>query len=156
MLPDYVSVSLPDVSFLHLLAGEAALLLGNVIFQGEYVQANVRSGPGYSFNAWYGQVSFFLTGETRNYKGPNNDFGGITPKNNFGENGGIGAWELALRLSRNNLNSKDISGGQLTDITAGLNWYLNPAAKVMFNYVNAHLHDVGRANIFQMRFQVAF
>ncbi len=74
---------------------------------------------------------------------------------------GAGAWELALRVSAIDLNSKDnvqnaIDGGEMLDITAGLNWYINPATRVMFNYVLAQLKDVGNANIAQIRFQLDF
>jgi len=44
----------------------------------------------------------------------------------------------------------------MSTITGGLNWYLNPATKVAFNYVYADVKNIGKANIFQMRFQIAF
>jgi len=44
----------------------------------------------------------------------------------------------------------------MNDLTAGLNWYMNPAVRVTFNYIYANVVDLGHANIFQMRFQVAF
>jgi phosphate-selective porin OprO/OprP len=40
-----------------------------------------------------------------------------------------------MRVSYLDLNDKAIQGGQVFDITAGLNWFLNPNAKVQFNYV---------------------
>jgi len=52
-------------------------------------------------------------------------------------------------------------GGTLEDYTIGLNWQLNPNARVMFNYIKAyvdhpHIWDEASAEIFQMRFQVDF
>ena len=60
------------------------------------------------------------------------------------------------RYSYLDLDEKDIQGGILHDWTFGTNWYLNPNARVMLNYVYSYLENVGDAHIFQMRFQVAF
>jgi len=49
-----------------------------------------------------------------------------------------------------------IDGNRLDDFTLGVNWYLNPMMRMMFNYVFADSEDSGDANIFQMRLQVAF
>jgi hypothetical protein len=48
-------------------------------------------------------------------------------------------------------------GGELTDITAALNWYLNNTV-IKFNWVYADVAelDSGTANIFMARFQVDF
>ncbi|NLE39072.1 MAG: porin, partial [Pirellulaceae bacterium] len=45
------------------------------------------------------------------------------------------------------------------DHTIGLNWYLNPYTRVMFNYVHSTLEDDlgdGSLSIFQMRTQIDF
>ena len=55
-----------------------------------------------------------------------------------------------------NLDNADLNGGVMSDITGGINWYLNPATRVMFNYVYSDVKNIGKANIFQMRFQIAF
>jgi phosphate-selective porin OprO/OprP len=70
--------------------------------------------------------------------------------------GGLGAWEVGVRYSQVDLNDSIVSGGELDDITIGLNWHLNPNVRVMLNYVRADLDDVGDADIFQTRFQVDF
>jgi phosphate-selective porin OprO and OprP len=48
---------------------------------------------------------------------------------------GPGAWELGLRYDHVNVNSGLVQAGRLDSITLGLNWYLNPNARVMLNYV---------------------
>ena len=48
-----------------------------------------------------------------------------------------GAWEIAYRFSYNDMldNLTNKGAGQATDHTFGLNWYLNPYTRVMWNYV---------------------
>jgi phosphate-selective porin OprO/OprP len=74
---------------------------------------------------------------------------------------GWGAFELGFRYSRLDLTDSDIKGGEQDDVTVGLNWYLNPAVRIMLNYVYADLDDRdnvpdGNTSILQSRFQVAF
>jgi len=68
---------------------------------------------------------------------------------------------LAARYSTVDLSDSDIKGGEEQNFTAGLNWYLNPNTRLMFNYVYADLEkraDVkdDDINVFQARFQVDF
>lgn len=140
---------------------EAALVHGPLSVQGEYFQTWV-DGPGNpTFDGFYLFGSWFLTGEHRPYKRSSGTFDRLKPQENFSlEGGGIGAWEVGLRYSHLDLNDAGVSGGRLDDITAALNWYLNPNARVMFNYVLANLNrgaaDDDQAHLFQTRFQVDF
>jgi len=142
-----------------LLGVEAALVQGPFSLQGEYVRAATDS-PGLgdpSFNSFYVAGSLFLTGENRRYKRDTGTFTRVRPKGNlFGGEKGIGAWQLAARYSRLDLNHRTILGGKLNNLTLGLNWFLNPNTRIMFNYVLADRQDIGEANIFQTRFQVDF
>ena len=104
----------------------------------------------------YIQGSYFLTGEKRNYKTSSGAFDRVKPKENFRFGGGPGAWEAAVRYSSIDLDDSGVSGGELKDITVGLNWYLNPNTRIMWDYIRADLDDVGDANLFLMRFQVDF
>ncbi|MEA3496367.1 MAG: porin, partial [Bacteroidota bacterium] len=126
------------ISNLNLIGTEAYLVLGSFSFQSEYTISSVDRGTkdDYSFSALYGQVGFYLTGEHKSYKSALSPVGRTYPKNNVGNGkNGIGAWELALRYSSIDLNSKDIKGGKLHDIAMGVNWYLNPATKIIANYI---------------------
>ena len=142
-----------------LLGVEAALVQGPFSLQSEYVNAATDS-PGLgdpSFNSFYVAGSFFLTGENRRYKGDTGTFTRVRPKGNlFGGERGLGAWQLAARYSRLDLNHGTILGGKLNNFTLGLNWFLNPNTRFMFNYVLADREDIGEANIFQTRFQIDF
>jgi phosphate-selective porin OprO/OprP len=143
---------------------ELALVYGPFSLQGEYFWVNTDASAvdDPTFTGWYAYGSWIITGESRPYSQTGGTFGGVKPKNNFyfGQPG-WGAFELGLRYSRLDLTDSDIKGGEEDNITVGLNWYLNPAVRLMFNYVYADLEDRenipdGNANIFQSRFQVAF
>ncbi len=146
----------------NLLGLEAAAKIGPASVQGEYIMASPRLGgqSNPTFDGYYVTGSYVLTGESRGYSG--GGFGGVTPRQNAFENGGIGAWEIALRYSTIDLNSKDVDGGELNNITAGINWYLNPNSRFMLNYVNSETKrddfnsSSARADAYMMRFQVSF
>jgi len=110
----------------------------------------------YNLNAYYGFFSWFITGEHRVYNLSAGHFNRVHPKKNFGENGGTGAFQLSIRYSSVDLNDKDLRGGKLKDLTVGLNWYLNPATRLMFNYINSDAENMGNVNAYLMRFQVDF
>ena len=80
----------------------------------------------------------------------------MSPRRNFDCKGGPGAWEVAVRYARLDLDDSTVTGGTLDDFTVGLNWHLNPNVRMMLNYVRANLDGVGDSNIFQSRFQIDF
>jgi len=72
----------------------------------------------------------------------------------FSSAGGFGAWELAARYSRMDLDfmeglqgtsasAASVRGGDQAVVTLGVNWYPNPNIKVMMNYM---LIEVDRLN----------
>jgi len=139
-----------------LLGAEAAGILGPVLLQGEFVLAATANDTLYdpSFSSFYVEASYMLTGEHRRYE--SGIIEGIHPAENFDGDGGRGAWEVAARFARIDLTDGVVEGGELSDVTLGLNWYLNPYARIMFNYVHADLDHVGASNAFMTRFQVVF
>jgi phosphate-selective porin OprO and OprP len=142
-----------------LVNAEAAVVFGPFSVQGEYYRTWV-SAPNASptFDGFYLMASWFITGEHRNYKRSAGAFDRTAPSHNLTD-GGIGAWELALRYSGTDLNDEGVNGGRLNDIAGGVNWYLNPNAKIQLNYVNAKVDRVaaaGTAHIFQGRLAVDF
>ena len=64
-----------------------------------------------------------------------------------------GAWEVVGRLSRVDLTDGLVEGGELTDISAALNWYVNATTRVELNYIYASPTNQGAANIFLLRLQ---
>ena len=115
---------------------------------------------------WGGYVfaTLFLTGEHRVYDRKRGEFDRVVPLHDFQpwKDGCLwgGAVELTTRLSYIDLTDQNIRGGRLTDLTAGWNWYLNPYAKMSFNYIHAFLDrpPTGRSNadVFALRGQVEF
>ncbi|VAX22486.1 Phosphate/pyrophosphate-specific outer membrane porin OprP/OprO [hydrothermal vent metagenome] len=151
-LVDTGSISSNSVGLLGL---ESAVVVGPFSVQGEYVSASVSGadgGPDLGFSSYYVYASYFITGESRNYK--NGVFGRVKPRKDFGP--GAGAFEVAVRYSAIDLDDGGVRGGEETNSTVALNWLLNPNSRVMANYINADLKDVGTASITQLRFQVDF
>ncbi len=156
-------VSTGDVSAdkVNLVGGEGALVYGSVSLQAEYVLALVHTpgGENVTFDGFYVYGSYFLTGERRVYDTSVAAFNRMKPNKSFDvRRSGYGAWQIAARYSCVDLEDERIGvvGGRLNELTVGLNWYLNPNTRIMFNYVRADLDDVGIANFFQTRFQVDF
>ena len=159
LAPYFVDTTAFAANRTNLLGLESALVCGQFSLQGEYMRAYVdrsstTSSP--TFDGFYVQGSYFLTGEHRNYKTSSGAFDRVKPKENFKYGAGLGAWEVALRYSQIDLSDNSISGDKLKDITAGLNWYINPNMRIMWNYVRSKLDGVGNSNLALMRFQVDF
>jgi phosphate-selective porin OprO/OprP len=66
----------------------------------------------------------------------------------------------ALLDSGIDLNQANVHGNEMTNLTAGLNWYLAPHAKLQFNYIHSFvdnfLHGDSDTNIVAMRAQADF
>lgn len=160
LAPYFVDTGTFTSSRAGILGLESALVLGPFSLQGEYMLADMDQSGSSSdptFKGFYLQGSYFLTGEHRNYKTSAGAFDRVRPKKNFSsKNGGRGAWEIAARYSQIDLNDAGVSGGRMKDATVGLNWYLNPNTRIMWNYIRSDLDDVGSSDIFMMRFQIDF
>ena len=163
LAPKYLTLEVDHVKNVNDFNSEFLLIIGSLSFESEYTMSFIKpsessglNNSSYKVFAYYGTVSWFITGEHKNYVKSKTTFDRLSPKKNFGNDGGIGAIELSLRYSDINFNDSDLIGGEMNSLTGGINWYLNPATKVAFNYVHANVKDLGKANIFQMRFQVTF
>ncbi len=152
---------IPGVDHFTNIGLEAALVLGSLSLQGEYMLSFVnrdQNHPDPIFDGFYVSATWFLTGESRNYGFKNGFFGRIKPQKNAGE-GGIGAWEVGFRFSHLDLNDGAITGGEENNITLALNWYANPNIRFMVNYIhidtdpNAGNED---SSVVQLRGQIDF
>ena len=144
---------------------EAAASWGNFVVQSEMRWAVVDqlNGARNTFPGFYAHARYVLTGETIEYIEESGVFGSVIPENpvRWGKRG-IGAWEIAARVSHLDLNGELLPGPgrQLTDVTAGLNWYVNRYVKFQFNYIHAFLDDPGfgesDADVYALRGQLEF
>lgn len=95
------------------------------------------------YQGGYVQLLYFLTGESDNYSLERMAFDRVKPyENSFWARGGDGcnyfgrgAWQVGARYNYLDLNDQGINGGQLHNLTAGLNWFFNPNTKCQFNYI---------------------
>ena len=179
--PVLYATNLNDFNRVNALRPELLLTYGPLSFQAEYAWFWISRAAGASpmFDGGYLQVSYFLTGEHRAYDRRRGGPTRVKPFENFfrvrDEDGyihtGKGAWELAYRASYLNGNSAGILAGQVIDHTFGVNWYLNPYSRVMFNIVHSEVtgrdtnsagtstgtvFPVGVMDAFMTRFQVDF
>lgn len=119
--------------------GEAAGIYGPFSVQGEYGRLHVdRYGlvPDLDFSGFYGFATFFLTGESRAFRAGVIDR--VKPFHDFDYRmGHWGAFEVAFRYDRLDLGDAALSplSHQATSLTGGLNWYLNPNVRTIFNYI---------------------
>lgn len=126
-----------DVSSLRYGGVEAAAVFGPLTLAGEAgrIWLNRRGLPNEDFTGFYGYASYFLTGETRPFR--NGNFDRIRPFKELGKDG-LGAFEVAFRYDKIDLSNTPVlsrAGNEASSFTVGLNWYFNPYAKLMFNWV---------------------
>ena len=123
------------------IAPQATWYIGPVGATAEYVsvQHAVRRGTeqrDLTNTAWQVTAAWALTGEPATYRG-------ITPRRSFNTaTGEWGAWEIVARANGLNLDdasfptfadpARNVQGA--TAYGAGLNWYINRAVRLQFNY----------------------
>ena len=109
------------------------------------------------FTGGFIQAGYMLTDDARNYNAYFAQFWRLKPKMSIME-GGIGAWEVALRASQIDLSDKDIDGGNANSYTLGINWYMTSFTKTMINIL--HTDSTGPLsedfNTFGARLQIEF
>ena len=148
---------------------EAAAVMGPFSLQTEYFAKEVETANGdFDLDGWYAYGSYFLTGESRSYKGSKGVFGRVKPKSVVGK-GGIGAWELGVRYSSIDLYDGlatvpgiNTAGEEGEVLTIGVNWYATPTIRFMANYVQSTVEHTGTLladediDAFQVRAQIDF
>ena len=177
-----------NAAHVNTIGAEAIAQKQQFMVQGEYEQITVErlasalSNP--HFSGWYVEGSWVLTGERRKYNTGTFAVDAPTVDHPFdARHGTYGAFELAARYSVTNLNynagsfgtatpADGIRGGKQSIVTAGLNWYLNPIVRFMFDYQHVQIDhlspnaatfltpvgaDIGqRYDVISLRSQLAF
>jgi phosphate-selective porin OprO/OprP len=138
------------------LASVSGPFTGQAEYSHSFVDAT--TGPDLDFYSWFVEASWTLTGEHRPFNRSKGAFSAIQPAHpvTLGKNSGWGAFQVAARHSRLNLNSGAVQGGELRDTVLGINWYLNSAFRWTINYIYSERDPIGSENIWQTRFQVVF
>ncbi len=140
---------------------EAAVIWGRWYAVGEYTQLEAEVSPLFAgsdptYNGWYVETGYFLTGESRGYK--EGEFVRTKVKNPViggGKGGGWGGWEISGRYDVLDLTDKALAlQGNLAIVTPplsasslncatcgeqktwliGINWYINDYTRFQFNY----------------------
>ncbi len=159
LAPNFVDTGEFPANHVNIAVVENAVQRGRLSFQGEFVPASVETEDqgDLFFYAFYVMGSYFLTGEKRPYLAGEGRFGRPHPKHELRDgSGGRGAFEVAFRFSRVDMTDKVISGGELNDLTAALNWYPTYSTRLAFNVIRAKLKSADPVWVFQGRLQVSF
>jgi phosphate-selective porin OprO/OprP len=130
--------------------GEFLCWFINNSFTGAFPNADGRLPPGAAsvgdlfFSGFYVEALCFLTpGDHRPINRVIPGYARVQPVHNFlcrrdGDGPcckGLGAWEVGVRYDHVDVNSGGLQAGRLDSVTFGVNWYLNPNARVTANYV---------------------
>jgi phosphate-selective porin OprO and OprP len=132
-----VDTTLADMDHVNTGILELSAMYGPLSFQSEFAKSSVSrdTNPDVDFTAWYAQVGYTLTGESRTYKGSDGEFKRLKPKNNFNlKKGKWGAWEVAGRFDQIDLEDGIVNGGEAKRTTLALNWYLNENVRMLADY----------------------
>jgi len=154
---------------------EGAFVFNSFSVQGEYAQLKTNADPAFSnvsptYNGWYVDASWYLTGETRTYEADSGEFGRTKVKHPvYHGSGGWGAWQIAGRYDTIDLSDKADAitnfgvvncsecGEQRTWLV-GLNWLLTDYTALKFNYTQSQIkggvNDGADIKGFGMRAQV--
>ncbi|MDB5453022.1 MAG: hypothetical protein JWO33_1600, partial [Caulobacteraceae bacterium] len=158
--------------------GELGAQYKNFYVAGEVFEIDVDRIGAFdpSFSGWYVQGAWTVTGEAHTWNPANGGFRGVRPAKTFDPaNHAWGAWELAARYSRLDLNDTEGAAGAVTPLggvrggeqkisTLGLNWYPNNVFRFLLDYqwidvdrLNAAGAQVGQdAKVVSLRSQFAF
>jgi len=115
---------------------EASRVAGRFSWQSEVLSSQVRRDSADSLFFWgaYTFASWFLTNDSRNYDSGQGQFIPVKVGNPV-RHGGWGALEVAARVSYVDLQDGDVNGGRESNLSLGLNWYLNDKLRLMGNIV---------------------
>jgi phosphate-selective porin OprO/OprP len=115
---------------------EASQVRGRFSWQSELLTARVNRQAMSTTRFWgaYVYASWFLTNDVRNYDLGQGQFSPQEVSNPVLKDG-WGAFELAGRASYVDLQDSDVNGGRETNLSLGLNWYLNDKFRLSGNVV---------------------
>ena len=132
---------------------EVILLYNKWYAQGRYFQSHLNRSVVRNYNAkgGYVQAGYMILGEKHNYN----------PATGMIANPAPGSLEALVRYDNVDLNSAGILGGKLTNVSLGMNYFINKyvAAKVNYSRVMPDKTAPGgdkNYDVFQARIQLSF
>jgi phosphate-selective porin OprO/OprP len=137
--PFFVDTGLMQhISLVNTYGTEALWVHGPLSWQSEGMWQHLDTASVGNALLWggYTQVGYFLTGEHRPYDRKAGAIDRVKPLHSVSKGGGLGAWEVAMRWSYLDLTDRQIRGGEMENITFGLNWFVNANCKCVFNYIH--------------------
>ena len=142
----YIDVQGTNVDSCYGIGGEFAAWTKPVWVAAEYTQFgfDMEAAGGtsdYAFDAYYLQAGWVVTGEGRPYSMRKAAWSAPKAANPLNASGGTGALELVARYSHANLDDQDLMGGEETNYTVGLNWWLNGNVALKLNYIMVDVTD---------------
>ncbi|GAA4863391.1 OprO/OprP family phosphate-selective porin [Luteimonas vadosa] len=129
---------------------EAAGAFGPLFFQSEYARATFEQpvAGDQDVETFYVMGSWMLNGGHKPYKASNGVFG--SPKATD-----KGLWELTARYDT--IANTDVAGLEVSSWILGLNYYVNPNVRVMFNYTKGDNEFTGdETGQYALRTQLSF
>lgn len=153
-IPFVVDTGLLRAHFFQLVGGEFLAVWGPLAIQAEIHAVPVALVRDEQVWFWGGYVEagLFLTGEYRRYNRKIGAVDRLIPEQDFIDprfqaiGTGSGAIELTARLSHLDLEAGSVQGGEVTNLTLGLNWYLNRYLRLTANYVHSEVAGRGRSD----------
>jgi phosphate-selective porin OprO/OprP len=114
-----------------------------------------------NITAWSLEGAYWLTGENTAYDKEKGTFGRTSPKHNFGDGDGTGAWQLALRYDHIEWDDDfDVgvvtSAEAITQWTAGVKWWLNPNTAIHLNVARIKPETYDALYPIGVRFEIDF
>lgn len=121
---------------------EAAAIRGplHVAAEAHWLNADRVTGADPAFFGGYVEIGWFLTGETRGYRGARWDRTRVR-RGGAIEEGGLGAVQLNLRYDYLDLNSSGIRGGIQNGFQFGLTWIPTDHVRFLVNYARLSYDD---------------
>jgi phosphate-selective porin OprO/OprP len=152
---------------------EVAGVAGRLWYTGEYFSADVETTSEFeveeptlrdpTLDGWYAEAGFYLTDDYRRYKASDGAWDRQKPSSPWLKDGGGGAWEVAVRFDEVDITEAVLGDepGEMANITVQLNWYPNPATRLMIGYVNTDVESAdnsfnGSIDSVLIRWQVDF
>jgi len=123
-VPDFLDTGEMPGDAARWLTADFAYRKDRLLVSGEYIRTDLDSpliaDPG--FTGSYVWAEWSLTGEVRNYNADKGVFTRPLPAHDFSM-GGMGAWSLAFAVNDTDLNEGTIDGGDMQQVSIGINWY---------------------------------